>query len=53
MKKSKLKNKTNKTKTPLDTINSKKQRNYVTKLNKIAKLEYFNNVKLGKGNKPF
>ena len=50
---SKLKNKANKTKNPLDIMNYKKQRNYVTKLNKTAKLEYFNNLKLGKDNKPF
>ena len=31
-------------------MNYKKQRNYV---NKTAKLEYFNYLKLGKGNKPF
>ena len=53
MKWSKLKNKANKTKNPLDIVNYKKQRNYVTKLNKTAKLEYFNNLKLGKDNKPF
>ena len=53
MKRSKLKNKVNKTKNPLDIVNYKKQRNHVTKLNKTAKLEYFNNLKLGKDNKPF
>ena len=53
MKRSKLKNKANKTKNPIDIVNYKKQRNYVTKLNKTAKLEYFNNLKLGKDNKPF
>ena len=53
MKRSKLKNKANKTKTPLDIMNCKKQRNYMTKLNKTAKLEYFNNLKLGQDNKPF
>ena len=53
MKRSKLKNKVNKTKNPLDIMNYKKQHNYVTKLNKTAKLEYFNNLKLGKDNKPF
>ena len=53
MKRSKLKNKVNKTKHPLDIMNYKKQRNYVTKLNKTAKLEHFNNLKLGKDNKPF
>ena len=34
-------------------MNYKKQRNYKTKLNKTAKPEYFNNLKLGKDNKPF
>ena len=53
MKSSKLKNKANKTKNPLDIMNYKKQRNYVTKLNKTAKLEYFNNLKLRKDSKPF
>ena len=53
MKRSKLKNKANKTKNPLDTMNYKKQCNYGTKLNKTSKLEYFNNLKLGKDNKSF
>ena len=52
MKRSKLQNKANETKNPLDIINYKKQRNYVTKINKTEKLEYFNNLKLGKDNKP-
>ena len=52
MKRSKLKNKANKTKNPLD-MNYKKKHNYVIKLNKTAKLEYFNNLKLGKDKKPF
>ena len=34
-------------------MNYKKQHNYVKKLNKTTKLEYFNNLKLGKDNKPF
>ena len=34
-------------------MNYKKQRNYTTKLNKTAKLEYLNNLKLGKDKKPF
>ena len=53
MKSSKLEYKPNKTKNSLDTINYKKQHNYVTKLNKTAKLEYFNHLKLGKDSKPF
>ena len=53
MKSSKLEYKPNKTKNSLDIINYQKQHNYVTKLNKTAKLEYFNHLKLGKDNKPF
>ena len=53
MKRSKLKNKANKTKNPLDVMNYKKQRKYMTNLNKKAKLEYFNNLKLVKDNKTF
>ena len=34
-------------------MNYEKQRNYVTKLNKTAKLEYFNKLKLGKDNRRF
>ena len=43
IKRSKLKNKADKTKNPFDIMNYKIQRNYVTKLNKTAKLEYFDN----------
>ena len=53
IKKSKLKNKANKTKDPLDIMNYEKERNYVTILNKTVKLEYFNNLKVGNDNKPF
>ena len=53
MKRSKLKNKANKTKNLFDIMNCKKQRNDMTKLNKTAKLEYLNNFKLGKDNKLF
>ena len=42
MKRSRLKNKANKTKKPTDIRNFKKQRNYVVSLNKQAKIEYFN-----------
>ena len=38
VKRSKLKNKANKTKLPVDINNYKKQRNYVANLNKRAKL---------------
>ena len=53
MKRSKLKNKANKTKNPSDIKNYKKQRNYVVQLNKNAKLEYFNNFDSSQGSKPF
>ena len=43
MKRSKLKNIANKTKSASDIMNYRKQRNYVVQLNKKAKLEYFNN----------
>ena len=41
MKRSRLKNKANKTKKATDISNFKKQRNYVANLNKQAKFEYF------------
>ena len=41
MKRSKLKNKANKTKLPVDVNDYKKQRSYVVNLNKSAKFEYF------------
>ena len=37
----------------VNMVNYKKQRNYMTKLSKTAKLEYFNNLKLARDNKPF
>ena len=52
MKRSKLKNKTNKTKLPVDINNYKKQRNYVVNLNESAKFEYFNRYDCKDG-KPF
>ena len=52
MKRSKLKNKANKTKDPTDIKNYKKQRNYVVNLNKEAKLEYFSKYE-SDDNKPF
>ena len=52
MKRSRLKNKANKTKDPTDIKNYKKQRNYVANLNKEAKLEYFSKFE-SNGNKPF
>ena len=53
MKRSKLKNKANKTKNSSDIKNYKKQRNYVVQLNNKAKLEYFNNFDSSQGSKPF
>ena len=53
MKRSKLKNKANKNKNPLDIMNYEEQCNYVKKLKKATKLEYFDNLKLGKNNRPF
>ena len=53
MKWSKLKNKANKFKKPLDTMNYKRQVNYVRKFRKTAKIEFFNNLKTGKDNKLF
>ena len=52
MKRSRLKNKANKTKEPTDIKNYKKQRNYVANLNKEAKLEYFSKFE-SNDNKPF
>ena len=52
MKRSKLKNKANKTKLLTDIRNYKKQRNYVVNLNKNAKFEYFSRYD-SKDGKPF
>ena len=52
MKRSKLKNKGNMTKLPLDICDYKRQRNNVVKLNEIAKYEYFNRYDCKDG-KPF
>ena len=52
-KRSKLKNKANKTNNPSDINNYKKQHNYFVQLNKKAKLEYFNNFYSSQGSKPF
>ena len=53
MKRSKLKNKANKTKHPVDIKMYKKQRNYVVGFNKQAKFEYFNNLDCKKDTKLF
>ena len=52
MKRSRLKNRANKTKDPTEIRSYKKQRNYLVNLNKEAKLEYFSKYK-SNGNKPF
>ena len=52
MKRSRLKNKANKTKKPTDIRNFKKQRNYVVNMNKQAKIEYFNSYNFA-DSKPF
>ena len=52
MKRSKLKNKANKTKLPVDINNYKKQRNNVVNLNKNPKFEHFNKYDCKNGN-PF
>ena len=53
MRRSKRKSKSNKTKNPLDILNFKKELNQMTELNKPAKVEYFNNLKLDKDNDRF
>ena len=52
MKRSKLKNKANKTKDPTDIRNYKKQRNHIVNLNKEEKLEYFSKYE-SNDSKPF
>ena len=52
MKKSRLKNKANKTKDPTDNRNCKKQRHCIVNLNKEAKLEYFTKYE-SNASKPF
>ena len=42
MKRLRLKNKTNRSKNPVDTANYKKQRDLIISLNRQAKSEYFN-----------
>ena len=50
---SRLKNKGNKSKNPIDIIKFRRQRNLVTNLNKQAKLQYFEKVSVGCNSKPF
>ena len=52
MKRSRLKNKANKTKDSTDISSYNKQQNYVVNLNNEAKLEYFSKYE-SNGNKPF
>ena len=44
MKRSRLKNKANRSKDPVDVLNYKKQRNLVVSLNSHAKYKYFNEI---------
>ena len=53
MLRSRLKNQTNKTKIDVDIAAYKKQRNYVVALNQKSKWNYFNNLDVSKGVKPF
>ena len=53
MTRSKLRNKANKTKHPVDIKMYAEQRNYVVGLNKQAKFRYFNNLDCKKDTKPF
>ena len=53
MKRSRLKNKANRSKDPVDIANYKKQRNLVVSLNRQAKSEYFNKVSNSKNSRPF
>ena len=52
MKRSKLKNKANRTKLQDDIAKYKKQRNLVVKLNRDSKLRYFDNIETSKNSKP-
>ena len=53
MKRSRLKNKANRSKDPVDIANYKKQRNLVVSLNRQAKSKYFNEVSNTKSSRPF
>ena len=53
MKRSRLKNKANRSKDPVDIANYKKQRNLVVSLNRQAKSEYFNEVSNSESSRPF
>ena len=47
------KSKTNRTKRPKDNLDHKKQQNFVVKLNKERRIEYFKNLKTSKNSKSF
>ena len=53
MKRSRLKNKANKTRKAVDIFNYKKQRNLVVKLNNECKREYFDKLNVTTATKPF
>ena len=53
MKRSRLKNKANKSHLPADLSKYKKQRNLVVKLNMKHKKEYFENLNVATNSKPF
>ena len=53
MLRSKFRNKANKIKSDVDIAAYKKQRNYVVVLNQKSKYNYFNNLDVSKGVKPF
>ena len=53
MKRSKVKNKANKTKSTYDLIKYNEQRNLVVKLNSNYKEEFFDNLEIKNNSKPF
>ena len=53
VKRSRLKNKANKSQLPTDLSKNKKQRNLVVKLNKKHKKEYFENLNVATNSHPF
>ena len=53
LKRSRLKNKANRSKDPVDIANYKKQRNLVVSLNRQAKSKYFNEVSNTESSRPF
>ena len=53
MKRSQLKSNANRTKRPKDNSHYKKQRNFVVRLNKERRIEYFENLETSKNFKPF